>query len=191
MPPALAGGPIRRALEPLVHPGGGRGIARAAWRVASLGLAVCGLALIAFHVWLFWGQWQAGVLTEPLRIARWAASALVAAALIVVHRRGAGLFRGRRAVVLWTLVAMIHVGAGTPAVFGTPTDLPDAVVYVVPTIVGGALLVGFGLLAAARRRTLPYRPAVALSVAMAPTWCHRSPHRRRPFSLRAPPLRLA
>jgi len=71
-------------------------------------LAGAGAALALFHVWLFAGQAIEGQLADPALAARWLVAALLALALLRLHRSGAPLFRGRKAVAIWLLAALLH-----------------------------------------------------------------------------------
>ena len=167
-----------------------RSVAGAALRMRSAAAVAGALARVLFHVWLFWGQWQVGRLSDPLMAAKWAGSGLLLAALVVCHRRHASVFHGRRALVIWTLAAVVHVGAGQPAHSGAP-ESSSAVLFVLPGMAGAALLAAAGLLLAARRsrasapRTL--RPLVrAARASFPPSFLFAGP-----LGLRAPPVRFA
>lgn len=155
-------------------------------------LAVSALALIAFHLWLFWDQVQVGRLSDPLTAVRWAGSALLAASLVVLHRTQASLFQGRRALVIWLLIALVHVGPGTAAGADAAVPHAPAVVFVVPAIAGAALFAAWALLRAAggRRFALDRLPATLVTRHARPLR-PRSPFLATPYALRAPPTAAA
>jgi hypothetical protein len=66
------------------------------------------LVLALFHVWLFAGQAIEGQLGDPALLLRWLAAALLTAGLIALRRAGAPLLRGRKAVAIWLLAALLH-----------------------------------------------------------------------------------
>lgn len=100
-------------------------------------------AVAAFHVWIFGGQIVAGELASPGRIARWALAGLVAGAFWSLRRRGDSLTRGRKAVALWTLAALLHgpVLAERFESVSAFDSAPVVVFEVVPALVGAALAV--------------------------------------------------
>ena len=175
-------------------PGRGDGVAglrRTAWRILT-GAAIGGWAGLAlFHVWLLWGQWQDGRLTEPVIAAKWAGSLLLLGALALLHRSGRSLIVGRQALAVWTLAAVVHIGAGQPAdLSAQPSSSSPALLFVVPTVAGLALLAGAALLAAARRRRFIGGPRLA--PARAPRTQRRSRLvLARSHALRAPPFAIA
>ena len=69
-------------------------------------LSGAGLALGLFHVWLFARQASAGTLT-PETAAKWAAAVALVAALGALYRQGVPLLRGRKAVAIWVLAALL------------------------------------------------------------------------------------
>jgi len=85
-----------------------RSLRRNALRLAALGLTL-------FHVQLLWKHWADGTLTDFTVVARWLASGLLIGGLVIAYRRHGSAFRSREALVLWTLVILLHALAGTPA----------------------------------------------------------------------------
>jgi hypothetical protein len=162
------------------------GLPRVAARCLSALLIAAGVVLTLFHVWLFWERWQAGGLTEPLVALRWIGSALLVAALVVLRRRRGAVYRGRQALVVWTLVALVHVGANHPELSSSPLATPG-VMFVVPSAAAAALLVVAAVVVAVRRRRV-VRPFI-------PAACTRDSRRHHPYPpfltspqpLRAPP----
>ena len=91
-------------------------------------LAAAAAALALFHVWLFAGQALQGELADPARLARWLFAGLLLAAIAALYRAGVPLLRGRRAVAVWLLAALLHgpaIGERLEAL-GTPS-IPEAV----------------------------------------------------------------
>ena len=151
-------------------------------------LAVSALALIAFHLWLFWDHVQVGRLADPLTAVRWAGSALLAASLVALHRTHASLFHGRRALVIWLLIALVHVGPGTAADADAAAPHAPGVVFVVPAIAGAALFAAWALLrAVGARRSALHRLPATLVARIARRLRPRSPFLTTPHALRAPP----
>lgn len=165
---------------------------RAAWRVLTAVAAGAWAGLALFHVWLFWGQWLDGRLSDPVIAAKWVGSVLLLGALAMLHRTGRALLLGRQALVVWTLVALVHVGAGQPA---DPSALPStsspALIFVVPTIAAAALLAATALLAAARATRLAGGgPRTAFAPITRVQRCSRL-DLARSHTLRAPPFPIA
>jgi hypothetical protein len=107
--------------------------------------AGAGYILGAFHLWLFARQAWAGELAKPEALVKWLGAALLVAALFALSRQGASLFRGRRAVSIWLLVALLHapaVGARLEAL--EIPALPQVTVtlsqLITAALAGGALL---------------------------------------------------
>ena len=115
-----------------------------------------GAALVGFHVWLLASQWSAGQLAaDPALILRWAASLVLASALIWLGRDGASLV-SRRAIVLWLLAALLHgpAVAGRAGESGALQSLPEtaATLLIQSTAVAGVLVVALWLIAGLLRR---------------------------------------
>lgn len=113
--------------------------------------AVAWTILVAFHGWVFARRLVDGTLFQADVLLRWAASALVVAAFVALSRAGGSLLRGRRAVALWLLVALLHAGVAAPV---TPvgealSDLPLGALGVValPAAFSLDLLAAVALLA--------------------------------------------
>ena len=154
-------------------------------------LAVAGVALIAFHGWLFAAQVAAGRLGDPWLVFRWIAAALLAASLVAVRRREGSIF-GRKSVAVWVLAALLH----GPALADLKTDfnsfaLPETVATTaVQLLSASALGAGLWLLAAllmARRRATAIHYATVRVFTPAGG---RSAALSRHFSSRPPPLRF-
>jgi hypothetical protein len=169
----------------------GGAVSRLVWRVVSITLGSAALALVLFHVWLFWDQWQIGRLSDPLLAAKWAGSALLVVAFAICRRQRVALLRGRRGVVIWTLAAVLHVGADHPGLAVTP-ETASAVLSVLPGVAGAALLAASLLLLFGARRTRTDVRARAPRRRVTTTHpFRRSPLLVSPRGLRAPPLRFA
>lgn len=124
-------------------------------------------ALVAFHAWLLWSHVVQGRALEPQTAVRWLAAALVLAAFRSLSRHGLPLLWGRRAIVLWLLVILIHCHATwTGDVAGFQIGIPETIHALAqlaePAVVLGLIL--FSLLTAAAawspgRRVEHVRPA--------------------------------
>lgn len=152
--------------------------------LAKLATAV----LVVFHLWLLWTHIVTGRLLEPDVLVRWAVAAVVAAALLALYRLHLSLFWGRRAVVLWLLVVLIHGHAAwsgqTPSVLSDA--LPEAVAALMPVgAVASALLLAVGAAGAGERRLAPPSrlARVAVTFVVGPCFGSCLP----PFSPRPPP----
>jgi hypothetical protein len=88
------------------------GSARAVLAFASVAVV---LALVAFHGWLLWLRAADGRLLEPAVAFRWTAGGALVLTLAGLRRHGISLVRGRRALVVWLLVALLHWSAAAPA----------------------------------------------------------------------------
>jgi hypothetical protein len=69
------------------------------------------LFLVAFHAWLFGDRLLAGALAEPLVALRWLAGLVLLSGFGWLRRLDLPLFHGRKALVLWLLVVLLHVHA--------------------------------------------------------------------------------
>jgi hypothetical protein len=84
--------------------------------------------LVAFHAWLLWTEIGAGTLFEPQVALRWLVSGGVLVGFRSLNRLGLPLFFGRRAVVLWLLVILIHCHAAwTGGAAGLDLGVPETV----------------------------------------------------------------
>jgi hypothetical protein len=86
-------------------------LARGARLALSASLAVAALALVVFHLVLFWDQIGDGRLLDPAVAVRWGMSALLVVAFAALRRAGVPVLWGRRALVVWVLVALLHWAA--------------------------------------------------------------------------------
>jgi hypothetical protein len=78
--------------------------------VSAFGVAL----LVGFHAWLLAQRLAEGRIAEPAVVLRWLAGLGLTAALIGLRRAGVPLLWGRKALVLWLLVLLLHWSA-TPA----------------------------------------------------------------------------
>jgi hypothetical protein len=125
-----------------------------------------GSLLVLFHVWLFLDRLWQGQLADAASLLRWAAAGGLTAGLWALHRRGVSLVRGRKAIAIWVLAALLHA----PAMAGEPqAEHAPALAEVVTTIaqILGAFGVGLGLIlfAVALRRQTTLQLARARAVA--------------------------
>ena len=79
--------------------------------VSALGRLAFAL-LVVFHVWLLWTHVVAGKAFEPGTTLRWLVAVGVLVGFRALSRRGLPLLFGRRAIVLWLLVILIHCHTG-------------------------------------------------------------------------------
>jgi hypothetical protein len=154
-------------------------------------LAIVGLLLVVFHGWLFAGQVWEGQLADFALASRWLIAAGLAFGLWTLRRQGAPLFRGRRAVALWLLAALLHGPALADRFDVNAPALPVVAAVLVQGSAGIAVLAGFLILLAlalrTKRRTprLPAHLLVRIPVAADPRRSGRTPV----FAPRPPPLR--
>lgn len=71
-------------------------------------LVTAGALLVGFHAWLLVSQAWAGELADPGLLVRWGVAGGLVWALSRLRRRGHSLVRGRRAVTIWLLAALLH-----------------------------------------------------------------------------------
>jgi len=181
--PSIAKGPTERRRS------ASRTSARAG--IPALVGLVALLALASFHAWLFWTHATSGRLHEPGTAIRWLLAALLLGGFIALRRLGLPVLFGRRALVLWLLVGLLHCHAAWSE--GPVLDtlsLPPSITAFASQLVGavGSVLLALGLLVllarrhATRPRALPFREA--RSRAASPTL---GSHGLR-FSPRPPPF---
>jgi hypothetical protein len=116
--------------------------------------AALGGLLVLFHLWLFGSQLWQGQLAELGPVLRWVMAAGLTAALAGLYRSGGSVVRGRRAVAIWLLAALLHA----PAIAGdaqappAPAVAEAVTVLVQITAASAALGLGLALLGLALRR---------------------------------------
>jgi hypothetical protein len=103
-----------------------------------------GVLLGAFHGWLLLGQLWDGQLAEPGLLLRWLVAGGLIAGLAALHRRGVSIVRGRQAVALWLLAALLHGPAVADRTGFAPTAIPESVTTFVQVVAASAAL-GLGL----------------------------------------------
>jgi hypothetical protein len=118
------------------------------------GLVLAAVAgLVALHAAVLWDRVIHGRLSEPEVGLRWLGAVVLIAALFALRRLRVPLLWGRRALVFWLLVLLLHAGAAAPEDPG-PRAEPVRLLFVLPASVApvGVLLV---LLAAQLVRLVP------------------------------------
>ena len=166
-------------------------LARGARRVLSTAIALAVLALVVFHVALFWNQLGSGRLVDPAVAARWGAGGLLLVALAALRRAGVPLLWGRRALVVWVLVALLH----WTAVPATSAGAPErggamALLFVELPASAPLLTVSVFLLFLLRARRAPHiARRMGLCVPAAPVGY--APVLSRHLASRAPPSAIA
>jgi hypothetical protein len=124
---------------------------------------IAGPALVAlvvlYHAFLLWQRVADLTLLEPAVAVRWLATLLLLLGLFRLHHRGVPLIWGRKALVFWLLVLLLHVSFYGPLAEGVEASfdiqhaglmlaLPATVVVLALAAVCLVLLVGFlGVLA--------------------------------------------
>lgn len=78
-------------------------------------------ALLWFHAHLLWDRITNLTLFEPLVALRWGTAVLLIAALVRLQHIGVPLFRGRRALILWLVILLLH--AGSVAAVGSQLEI--------------------------------------------------------------------
>jgi len=158
----------------------------AAHRVATTLRRAAVTSLIAFHGWLVWRSVIQERFLDPGVAARWLVAAVVLLGFAALRRQGLPLFRGRRALVLWLLVVLLHAHAALSA-DAIPLAVPEAVRALSHLAVDVALI-GVVLMAVLARRRAAHarRPAVG----RVPVWFGGLPAGRfaQPSSPRPPPF---
>ena len=123
-------------------------LARGARLALSATVAVSALALIVFHAALLWNQIGDGRVLDPVVAVRWGVGAVLLGALAALRRAGVPLLWGRRALVVWVLVAVMHVTAAPATDRGALTDTAPNTTQVVtlPTAAAATWLLAATLL---------------------------------------------
>jgi hypothetical protein len=150
--------------------------------------ALMGGFLALFHAWLFVNRLWQGEIADAGAILRWGVAGGLVAALWVLHQRGASLVRGRSAVAIWLLAALLHApamtgdhpGAGTPA-------LAEVVVSLTQAAAAAALGLGLWVLAARVRRASAPRLCRVRAFSLPPA-LSVAPGWTRHVASRPPPL---
>ena len=161
--------------------------AKLQWSVMFRRLAAAlGGLLVLFHLWLFGSQLLDGRLTELGPVLRWLMAAGLVAALAGLHRSGASLFRGRKAISIWLLAALLHGPAMAGGTLAHESPALAEVVTALAQIAAASLALGLGLAllagllrrlfsprlviarAVGRRRSRPFEPGRSLRSASRP-----------------------
>jgi len=106
--------------------------------------------LVAFHAWLLWTHFAGGRLFDLATVARWLVSVGALVGFRALRRHGVSLFWGKRAVVLWLLVVLIHCHAvwnGQPVslAVGVPETLEIFAKLAAPLVLVSGLLLATAL----------------------------------------------
>ncbi len=111
--------------------------------------------LAGFHTWLFWVHATTGRLLEPATALRWIAALLILTGFLALRRVGRPLVSGRRALVLWLLVALLHghavVGTADLQLAG-PVPETVSVLLTQIAVTAPAVLLAAGLILLLARR---------------------------------------
>jgi hypothetical protein len=163
-------------------------------RVLTIAAAGAMGGLVLFHLALLYSRIVEGRLLEPAVALRWCIGLVLVASIVALHRMGAPLFHGRRALVVWLLVMLLHVSAAEPASLSALTSTSPRetalALFILPAA-GAAVCAAAGLilLTALAGRRLIAAPARSWHLLI-----DRAEH--IPFSLatpalasRAPPVR--
>jgi hypothetical protein len=145
--------------------------------------------LVAFHAWLLWTHVVGGRALEPQIAVRWIVAAVVLVGFRALQRHGLSLFWGKRAVVLWLLVVVIHchaVWSGEPITveLGVPETITMLAQMTAPAAsVLGLFFLGLfaALLACWTAASQPYEQPVRMAGLPASGYAFS-------FSPRPPPL---
>ena len=115
-------------------------------RILPLGLLAI---LLAFHAWLLVTSISSGRVLDVGVAVRWLAGLGISGAFVALWRLGVPLVRGRKALVLWVLVAVLHAHAFASAPTTLDTESPTAHTLISLAVqLGGPLASAFGLILA-------------------------------------------
>jgi hypothetical protein len=149
--------------------------------------------LVYFHALLLWDRIATLKILETSVALRWGGALVLLFALFRLRRGGAALFLGRKAVVFWLLVLLLHSSASMPAARGFDPRLDErlgtALLFVLPigVTVATAFRAGFRLLASIPGTLFSkYAPHVYCLLDLSPRLSLR-PGFLRSLSARAPP----
>ncbi len=118
------------------------------------------LVLVAFHAVLLGVHALDGRLLDPGTSVRWVLGGLLLAGFLALRRLGLPVWWGRKAVVLWLLVVLLHcqAAASNPQTADVWASFPAAVVTVVADASLASVLALLGLLGLVLRRSRPAGP---------------------------------
>lgn len=133
-------------------------------------LTLVGVVLAVFHVWLFAGQVWHGQLADLALVSRWVIAGGLVAGLLNLQRRGLSMIRGRHAVAIWLLAALLHGPALARDLDVVTPAIPEVMATVVQVVTTLAVVgLTFGLIAGLRRRQ-PHAPGLRfVELIVAPT----------------------
>ena len=139
------------------------GVSARALRALATALRVTVVGgLLLFHGVLFCLHLVDGRLFEPAVAMRWAMAGVLLAVLIAFRRVGLPLVIGRRAMVVWTLAALLHLNASGPPTSETlSSNLPPNpahALFLLP-VSAAAFAVGAALVLMTLRASTTRRPA--------------------------------
>ncbi len=123
-------------------------------------LRVAAASLVVFHGFLLWDRVASLTLLDPAVALRWGAAAALALGLVRLQLAGVPLTSGRKALVVWSLVALLHASM-VPGLGGLAATLAeaDAGLLLVLSISGLLVLLGAGASRTLPARGTPGRPA--------------------------------
>lgn len=128
-------------------------------RTLALAAGAAGAAgLMVFHARLLWLRASGGSILDSSVGLRWGLAALLLGAALALRRRALWLPNGRRALIFWLLVAVLHWNAGSPETRLALADSQfavDTLVLLPAASAGFAFGAGLVLLSLGRRRLAP------------------------------------
>lgn len=141
--------------------------------LAALASRLAVLGLGAFHAVLLIVHAVDGRLLDPGTLLRWIVGSLLCAGFLALRRVGLPVWWGRKAVVLWLLVVLLHchAAASNPQAAEIWSGLPAAVVTVVADVSLASTLAALGLLSLALRRSRQACSRSSRGHAVSDTFC--------------------
>ncbi len=82
-------------------------------------------SLVVYHALLLWDRAASLTLLDPAVALRWGAAVALGLGLVRLQRAGVPLLSGRKALVVWSLVALLHAGMA-PGIGGLAATLAEA-----------------------------------------------------------------
>ncbi len=126
-----------------------KGLGLAFRHALGVALVVLGGGLVAFHAVLLWRRVASFTLLEPWVALRWAVSVLILMGLFRLRRAGVPVFWGRKALIIWLTVLLLHLGSVLPG--ASDVDLTaglgpaNAFLFILPAPATLAFAVGLAL----------------------------------------------
>ena len=110
---------------------------------------ISGVVLLAlFHGWLFGSQVWDGQLADLGLLARWTVAGGLFLGLMSLRRQGRSVVRGRKAVAIWLLAALLHGPAiGDRVGSDSVPAVPEIVAVLTSATLAGCVALGLVLLA--------------------------------------------